>query len=206
MDPLLLLGRTQGIYPFDRDAISPFHLVHEVVGFGKQEFGIQGEETKIPAPPGSHVDQGHAFCAEGGRDRHCLPESVERPFEDPLGSPPFRGDLQFPHFFFHAKGSSLCSKFINYRDTGLHRGTKSIPRPISIPASSGTAFSTKLRSANLTASPTTSSVGDASLGARGRSATEVRWICCSGVVAREIIAQGVSCAKPAAVSWLEISP
>src|SRR5258706_5733185 len=106
---LLLFGRVQWIYLFNRDAIPLLHLVHQVVGLGKKEFRIQGEQTEILAHPGSNIDQDHALGAESRRNRNCFPETVERPFQDLVGSAAFRDGLQISNFFLHAKGSS-CPK------------------------------------------------------------------------------------------------
>src|SRR5580658_4430070 len=201
MHTLLFLGRVQWIHSLYRDAISLFHPVHEVVGFWEQEFGIQSEEAKSLTYAGGNVDKGHALRAERGRDRHGLSESIECPFEDALGSPGFRGNLQPLNFFFdrfllHATGSSSGPKGLEK----LNADANSFSKARTVAASS-----TDSRSANLTTSPTTSSVGDASFGAWPRFETVVRCIRCAGVVAREIIAQGVSLANPARVSLLPTS-
>src|SRR5271169_87391 len=172
MNPLLFLGRVQWIYPFNRNAISLFYLVHQIVGFGKQKLGVQRKEAKVPAHSGSNVDQGHALGTESRRDRDCLPESVERPGEDPLRFPGFGRDLQFSNFLFHdfflhATGSS----------SGLNPAATLCESAASNPCSNAgkvTACSTNERSANFTTSPTTRSVGDASRGALPRSETVER--------------------------------
>src|SRR5580693_703952 len=199
---LLFLGRTQRIDSFNRDPVFLLHLVHEVVGFGKQEFCVQGEDAKVLAHSGSNIDQDHALGAKSGGDRHPVSESVECPAENALGVPGVRGNLQLPYFFFqdfffHATGSSSGLKLA----VTLSAIAASNPWSARLAASS-----TKLRSAIFTTSPTTRRVGEASCGALRRSETVVRYIRWSGVVAREIIAHGVLSANPASTSRLEISP
>src|SRR5580704_4833463 len=181
---LLFLGRTQRIDSFSRDPVFLLHLVHEVVGFGKQEFCVQGEDAKVLAHSGSNIDQDHALGAKSGGDRHPVSESVECPAENALGVPGVRGNLQLLNFFFHsfllhATGSSPTLKLA----VAVCPNAASKTGATKLAASSA-----KLRSANFTPSPTTRSVGDSSRGARQRSETVVRYIRWSGVVAREIIA------------------
>src|SRR5580658_9893690 len=167
---LLFLRRTQRIDPFNRDAVFLLHLVHEVVGFGKQEFSVQGEEAEGRAHLGSNIDEDHALRAKSGRDGHPISEGVECPAQNAFGAPGLRGDLQFTnfvfhHFLLHATDSSSLFRLaeIVCANAASKAGSAKLVDS-----------STRLRSVNFTTSPTTRSVGDGSRGARWRSETVVR--------------------------------
>ena len=61
------------------DSVFLFDPVHQVVGFGKEEFGINGEETEIFSYARCHVDQDHALGAECGGDGDVAAETSRRP-------------------------------------------------------------------------------------------------------------------------------
>src|SRR6266576_1512909 len=103
----------------DGDAILLFDPVHQVVGFGKEELGVDGEEPEIFVDTRRHIDQHHAFGTERRRNGYAVAEGLERPGQSSLWSPTLRCNLYICDLvldldlkMFHARGSSLTAKAV----------------------------------------------------------------------------------------------
>src|ERR1019366_9974507 len=118
----------------------------------------------------------HALGSKRRRDGHFIPEGLKRPGQHPLRTPTLCGQLHFCDLVFHAIGSSSAPRrgACERNDLKSTAGSK-----LSCTGGrSGTTNScaTVAGSAKRTTSPTTSSVGEASCGARCRSSTVVRCV------------------------------
>src|SRR5271165_1436013 len=212
MRALLLFGREYGVHLLDRDSILLFDPVHQVIRFRKQEFGVDGKKAEVFAGARSHIDQHHPFGAERRRHGYAFAEGLERPGQSMLRCPILGRVLNLCDLLldvdldlvFHASGSSFGTKSAAAVESANNAAGRTPSFSAEMVDINGCARATG--SAKRTTSPTISSVGAASFGERCNPPIVEKCVCCCAVVAREMMAQGVSQASPDAFSFAAISP
>src|SRR5262249_13601206 len=79
----------------DSDAVAILDAVPEVIGFWKQEPGIEEEDIDARIDRDCQINEGDAFGAKSCRNRHALAKTAERPVEGFRGPGPFQ-DFRSP--------------------------------------------------------------------------------------------------------------